>query len=333
MKFNQLITLSFLFLLLPNISGAQETVQDSLWNKWQDETRKDTIRLGALQQFIRNIDVLEQPDSNIHLSQIQLDFARSKNNGRYIFEALYNLAWTYQKNNLPEKSIYYYKKAIEQTELNDDISNMAKMCTWLGTVYRDYGNFQESINYYQQALDLFEEVSNDDLKGRALIGLGDTYFNLGNFTRALQYYKQKLPMDEKSTNRLQLSGTLNQIGRVYHQIDEYQKALDYYDSALIIAKEAPDKLYFATIYMNIGIIHTKLKNFSKAEEYLNNALALSKELNALGVLAENRIFWRAIWSMAEVLIFSKQPYPISQMLALPMFARLVINGLMKASMF
>jgi signal transduction histidine kinase/CheY-like chemotaxis protein/Tfp pilus assembly protein PilF len=273
------LILPVFLLLFPGILKAQKTAKDSLWHIWQDETNHDTLRLNALGEYILEIDVREQPDSNIQLAQVQLDFARSIKSGRHIFVALYNIAWTYDRNSEFEKAIHFYNLAIEQAKNNADKRNTAKMYRRVGRIYREHGDLQTSIFSYTRALEIYEELNNEEEEGQALLGIGDTYFDMGNYSRSLHYYKKKLIIDEKNTNKLQLSGTLNNIGRVYDVINELDKALEYYKRALTIAEENPNKLYFATIYINLGLIQIKLKNYSEAEEYLNNAFSLAYELN------------------------------------------------------
>src|SRR5690349_24645469 len=78
-----------LFILMPGLTTAvsAQAKRDSLWRVWSDPTAADTNRLKAIQAITWPMMTVNL-DSAYYFANLQLDFARAKNQKKWIAKAL-----------------------------------------------------------------------------------------------------------------------------------------------------------------------------------------------------------------------------------------------------
>ncbi|CAF3293331.1 unnamed protein product [Rotaria sp. Silwood2] len=191
----------------------------------------------------------------------------------------------------------------------------AQICSSLGMISRDKGDYQTSLKYHELALKNFNQINIYDQHDNICFqyaSLGSTYHLLGNNDLALKYLT--MAINDKSSPSL-LSLAYNQIGIIYRGKGEFRLALEYFQKTLNIEEEilktnkyAP---VLATMHNNIGEIYVHLDDDDNAIKHLNQALEirlkgtvsthtdLAAIYNNLGMLYNNKNAHRKALEMLE----------------------------------
>ena len=98
-----------LFLLISFSSNAQVNL-DSLWNVWNDKTQADTNRLKAMKSIAWEGYLFTQPDSAFYFAQKGYDFAKAKNNKKWMANSLNTQGASFYLKGNYEKALEYYSK-------------------------------------------------------------------------------------------------------------------------------------------------------------------------------------------------------------------------------
>ncbi len=314
MKYNLLIILVFLL----NINSFSQVKIDSLWNVWSDESKADTIRLKALDNFIYEGYLETKNDSALYYSTIQIAYAKEKGIKEYIAIGQYNLGRAYKHKGELYKAINYYQKSFKLFKEQGNKTKIALSLYRIGGVYWTKGDYEQSKVFYkksltiskelddkkniakclnsiaycffnqgdldtamkldEQCLKIYEELGDDHGIAYNLNAMGVYYSRQGNDEKALAYYLRGLEINRKIGARLKESYSLRNIGHRYSNMGDDEKALEYYKKCLVIDKELNNKRSLSLTYSSLGYFYLDQGNKEKAMEYFQRSLALSQEL-------------------------------------------------------
>lgn len=299
--------------------GLQAQINlDSLWSVWIDETKEDTSRLKALDDFTYKGFINKQNDSAVYYAQIQFEFAHEKGLKEYSADALDNLGRAYEDKGKLSEAINYYQRSYE---LYLKVGNMKKAshslymiayANWTAGEYeiakdfhlRSYaiacdiddkeraylclngiaycyfqqGQYDTAMQHVQRSLRISEEIHDDHGIAWGLNAMGVFYSRQGNKEKALEYYLKGLEINERIGDQISISYSLRNIGSTYSDLGNDEKALGFLERSMVIDEECNDKRSLANSLSSIGHLYLKNGSTKKAMEYFQRGLALSREL-------------------------------------------------------
>jgi len=200
--------------------------------------------------------------------------------------ALNALAFEFRNNN-PDTSIYYSKKAIVLATSLDDKPGAADAYLNMGSATVNLGNYEEAQKNISESINIYDELLSDPTpdsskffkqKARAYSIKGNTWYNQGNFPEALKNYFVSLNIREEIGDKAGVAAVYNNIASVRVEEGNYPEALKNNLTALRIREELDDKDGIATSYNNIGNAYDGMGNYPEALKMHFAALEIRKEI-------------------------------------------------------
>lgn len=276
---------SLLFLLLScGVMVFGQAKNDSLWKVWHDESAPDTHRLKAIQALtwpMLSVDL----DSAYTLATQQLEFARKKNNQKWIARGLYNIASHYYLKSEYDKAIDYYLQSLEIRKALGDKKGEAAIYGNLGLIYGDQGNSLKDLEYQLKSLAINEELRDTDNLTSNYSNLAGIYQSQQDSTKALEYYDKALRMYRAKNKQSHIGLLYNNLGNMYRSYAMYDKAKWYLFESLRIRTELKDPLGMGISLVNLGTLFISMKEFDKAREYSMKSIEQFKKLHDEASLA------------------------------------------------
>jgi tetratricopeptide (TPR) repeat protein len=243
-----------------------QSKKDSLWQVWQNESAPDTNRLKAIQALtwpLLSIDL----DSAKMLATMQLEFAKEKNNQKWIARAYYNLGAHYYLKSDFTQSIEYYLKSLEIRKALGDKKGEAAIYGNLGLIYGDQGNSLKDLEYQLKSLAINETLRDTDNLTSNYSNIAGIYQTQDDSTKALEYYNKALAMYIAQDKQNHIGLLYNNMGNMYRNYGLLDKAKYYLFESLRIRTELNDPLGLGITLINLGSLHITLKDLVKAREY------------------------------------------------------------------
>jgi tetratricopeptide (TPR) repeat protein len=274
--------LSMVIVLSGPVSG--QTKKDSLWGVWNDPTAADTNRLKAIQALTWPM-LSEDLDSAYVLANLQLNFAKEKNQKKWIAKAYYNIATHYYLKSDFVKSLSFYQESLKLRKELGDLKGEAAIYGNLGLIYGQQGNTLKDLEYQLKSLAINERINDTANLTSNFANLAVIYQNQEDSTKALEYYYRALRMHEAQNDRRNAAILYNNIGTMYRSFGLYNKALEYLQKSLEIRTELNDKLGMSINYVNLGTTYISMREFEKARENTLQSIKLFEEYGDTASLA------------------------------------------------
>lgn len=179
-----------------------------------------------------------------------------------------------------DSCIKYGTLAVNLAQELQNIDQEALACKKMGYSCYRIGDYNRSIKYYKSALEGFLEGKQYLDAAVITNFLGDVYTQKSDYTRAISYLilaekscDTLIRNDslQKPVTRLYAIIYTN-FGIVYHSLDSIQKPLNYFNKALHYAEKIKDSNRIAASYSNIGMIYKAWKNYNVAISNYKKAL-------------------------------------------------------------
>jgi len=166
-----------------------------------------------------------------------------------------------------------------------DITEDKNVClyTFIGTSYRQLGQFTTARIYYEKALTIQQQSlpSNHPNLANLHNNIASVYSDMGEYSKAFASHEKALAIRQQSlpSNHPDLASCYNNIANVYYQMGEYSKALASHEKALAIRQQSlpsnhPD---LATSHNNIASVYSDMGEYSKALASHEKALAIRQQ--------------------------------------------------------
>jgi serine/threonine protein kinase/tetratricopeptide (TPR) repeat protein len=220
---------------------------------------KEGLYIEAIQTGMRN------PEKYVSiLKEIEKKYPKEK-------QVHFDLAVYYQRQNMQEKAIEEYNKALELDP------NYGFAMNHLGYQYSAMGEFEKALECFSK----YASISPGD--ANPFDSMGETYFRMGKLDEAIEKFKEALEVKPDF-------GSDWRISFMYVLKGNYQKAMEWADQYIAMASTAPLKglghLWKSICYYNQGKLVQALQETDKAEE-------LAREANNLRLL--DHMFRIRIW--------------------------------------
>ena len=187
----KLFCIGVLVFFMSFFSGVRAQVNlDSLFGVWNDETKADTNRLKAMHNIAFDHYINYKPDSSFYYAGLQYNFARNKNNKKFMAMALNTQGVSFAIRSEFERALKYYKKSlrIKQSIINNN-HEIAKSFNNIGLLYTALGNYERSLEYFEKALKLHKDSIS---KANYYSNIGNVYTKQRNFEKALISFKKSI---------------------------------------------------------------------------------------------------------------------------------------------
>ena len=269
-----------LFMVIPGLTTAlsAQAKRDSLWKVWNDPTAADTNRLKAIQAITWPMMTVNL-DTAYYLANLQLNFAREKNQKKWIAKALYNIATQYYHKSDYVQSLSYYQQSLDIRKEIGDLKGEAAIYGNFGLIYGEQGDHLKDLEYQLKSLAINEKIKDTSGMTSNYNNLAIIYQNQHDSTNALAYYWKAIRMYEVNDSRQHIALTYNNIGSLYKDYELYDKSLFYYGRSLSMRTELKDVLGMAINYVNLGTLYMSMGDYKKAKE---NTLLSIEHFKALG---------------------------------------------------
>jgi tetratricopeptide (TPR) repeat protein len=182
-------------------------------------------------------------------------------------DALAELAWLYQRNNMPDSAYYFNSKALQYDPNSSDANNN------MGNLYFSEGKYPQAIEYLNKAI-----AGNPKFKV-AHLALAGCYLQMRQYDDAIMHANKVLELDPDNMDAHQV------LGNAYMQKEEHKVAEEHFS---MVVKAKPG---YVQAINNLGVIYLDTKRYSEAIEQFNKVLSLNASyLNAYSNLGRAYFF-------------------------------------------
>lgn len=195
-----------------------------------------------------------------------LSYAKQKNNFAYLSQAYMQVGKSFYSTD-PQKSLEYFKKALEENLKTSDDFYTARIYQNIGATYASdkLNQLDLAQYYYEKALKIYKQLNKTDYIFYIYTNKGVAYTKKKNFKRAILFFTKADSIPLKEFNTKNKEALYGYFANTYKEKGDYQKALEYYDKQNVyrdILNENEQK-------KAIKDIDTKYKTQEKEIENLN----------------------------------------------------------------
>jgi len=321
------LSIFFLFFLLPQCSVAQSEEIDSLQNVIST-TKDDTVKVNTLLELAKKY-YGSDPQKSIRFAELANDLAVKSKLASESATALKSIGIGYYLQGKSIETLEYWELSLALFDSIGDKTGVANILSNEGAVYFNQGDDNKALELYLNSLKVSEELQDTLRIVTALSNIGGVYSNKPKtYDKALENYFRALPLmeayqDQAKQETKDAIGTICiNIGEAYFRKDtshisqssEYKElnrfsidslahindslALLYFEKAMKISESSED-LPAAMTW--IGRIYARRKEFNKAISYQNSAYDISKKLETLLDMTQARLWLgNTYYDMGEI---------------------------------
>ncbi len=192
-------------------------------------------------------------------------------------------------NSKPQEAVKAAKQALNLSQENGSIYNIARSRLSLAAAYRQQRNFIGVLDALNPLLQNLTKLNNDSLVAEILNNIGVAHFQLGHDTLSLNIFIEEFDRQESDEDVKSLSKSLKNIGKFYLNTKHYKRAADFFMKSARVDSTANDKSEFGISYYYLGKTAFLKNDTSTGVDYFKTALPLlsnSKKGKALTYLAK-----------------------------------------------
>ncbi len=248
----------------------------------------------SAQEFKKLIDdkeddylVIDSTLSSIKRDEAKLeDFLNASSKVNYLDGMIYayNSIGIINRNRAEyPKAIEYHKKAIEFSEISENMDLHIISLNMLGVVYRRKDEVRLALDCHKQALELAERHPANTitrLKSLAISrnSIGNLYIVLKQEDLAEKEFLESIKIEEKLGNKLGLAINHQNLGSIYEERGEYDKALKSYYTSLDYNNQIDSDLGRVICHNSLGQIYLKQGKPEKALTLIEPSIAKAIEI-------------------------------------------------------
>ncbi len=229
------------------------------------------------------------PDSlnkTIEYGKTGLENARNEHNEKTETQLLDLLGKTFYFFGNKQESLVYLRLVRKKYKEQKDVNNLSNTLNRIGSLYKDWGLYNEAMKCFVNALQIAENANNiqhqdviDERIAQSCNNLGLLYKDIQEYDKAYEYCFRALNYYKKTNNLKSIAYTLNNLGLIHKWLKQYDKALSYYNESLTIKKKLNDKNTIANNLGNIGDVYRLSGKYDLALQNYNEALIIMTKNN------------------------------------------------------
>ncbi|WP_369753361.1 ATP-binding protein [Flavobacterium sp. WC2409] len=200
-------------------------------------------------------------------------------------DKLLSVAHNFYENQQFDSSYYYYNKAKNTAEIQQDTSRIIHSLSWLAQIQRNQGDYTGSESTSIEALPYIGNKGKFPCgETNVFIGLGNNYLNTKEYDNSIYFFKKAI---NSKTDELIKAGIMNNISLAYTEKGDYDKAIQILESLISTKGLINDPETYARINDNLGQTYDKAKS-TKAIYYLNEGLQIRNQIkDNWGIISSN----------------------------------------------
>jgi CHAT domain-containing protein len=244
-----------------------------VYSKLQDDAK-------AIDYYNQSLVIAREiKDSQLEtLTQTVLEVTQSRNNIRTRKAiGLYSQAIKQYNNSQFEAALQTIQQALIIYQEIRDHYNEGNILIFIGSVYRNLGNYTKPIESLEKSLAIATEIQSPQIEEYALNNLGNIYVDLGEYLKAIKYFQMYLKITrERTKNPKGEESTLNGIANAYVQLGNYISAIQYYQQAFNLARDVKNHEGEGATLNNLGLVYLYLGDYIKSMWYSQKSLAIAR---------------------------------------------------------
>lgn len=200
------------------------------------------------------------------------------NNGLCNVNASLGLLFRY--TNQYDKSLSYYKKALDWAESIKDTTTILGLLNNIGNVFIELKQPQNSMKYYKRIYDIFIIMNNKIGAARAAKSIADCYNKMGNYKLAEIFCNQSFKLYNKY-NELQKALLYSVLSDTYLGQGKIKQAILAQKEAIKIAFNYNEYNTATRYNILLGEIYEKISDYDNAKKSYYEAVELAKQYKFL----------------------------------------------------
>ncbi|NVO21078.1 MAG: sensor histidine kinase [Bacteroidetes bacterium] len=198
---------------------------------------------------------------------------------RRIAELTDELGVVYSYQEIFNKSLQYYTKALDTyLQLNDTL-NIAKCYSHIGTLHssREFCetrtlaqravDFATAIKYLEKSVDLCRKINYKPLMINGFVNIGSVYNKLDQPSKALPYILDALSYYRQNNNLNNINGTLYTLGKTYFKLKKYDLSTNCYLESMKIGLDNHFLDGIQYLYEAMAQTYASANDFKNAYKY------------------------------------------------------------------
>jgi serine phosphatase RsbU (regulator of sigma subunit)/tetratricopeptide (TPR) repeat protein/DNA-binding CsgD family transcriptional regulator len=178
-----------------------------------------------------------------------------------------------------DSSIVYFDKAINLSELANDLETNGKALNNKASSLLYLAKYQTSLITFFDALRISEETANESQASLQLGNIANIYNLTQQYRKSIEQGKKGYELAKRIGNKYVESATLIVIGGSYEQLNILDSALYYGLLGEQLKEELGDPSGIAISKYNLGAVYLKMKAYPEAEDKISTALTLFQKIN------------------------------------------------------
>lgn len=276
----RLVAQAALLFLLVYPSVAQDQEIDSMINLAANASGSELASIYyQLSSGLKSSDT----DSALHYAN-QAEILLTRDDPDQLLPHLYKeKGEIYEKRMAFDRSLVYYRKAIEEFIREDNWQEIGSCALRIGNILYDLADFSEAYSQYLQSLNAFEQAG--DRRGIAMMenNLGMVSHEMAKLEDARNHYQRAYDIYHEDGYVIDECRALNNIGRILYDHMQYDSALVYYLDVLQIIENEEDSTgesreVLLAVYNNMALAYRQKGDYRSAMDYLQRGLALAQAL-------------------------------------------------------
>jgi len=226
-----------------------------------------------------SFDKANMPEKSIECYTKGLDIARKSNDSTEMSIGLANIAQSEFHRGRYEVSLRYMKEALDIEKLLKNEEGISINLNSIGKIFEAWNRHQDAISFYNQALEI-------DLKANALpriairySGLGSVYRTLKDYPKALFYQNKALEIERKLGKQSKIAVRLDRIGEIYMETGDLVQADKNFNEALAIFRADSIESSIANVLLHLGSSKLRQRKYEQSKQAFAECLVLAAKLN------------------------------------------------------
>lgn len=266
----------FLCQSLAQTKEKQPTLADSLIEKLNSHSTKDTTRFNLLILYSDALEYLDTGES-VNKAKEALQLAKELNYRMGVVRAYRHLGAIYLPRSDYSTSLDYAQKAIKEANEIGDTNDAQIIENNISQIYAMMGDFEHAIPGFKKFYQVVLKSGNEMSIAMALNNIALCYLNVDSLDSATVYLKQVIFYGEKLKQVQLLAYGYANMGGVLDKKGKYEEAKQNFEKALRIAQE--NKITEIILQTATGLSEANfyLKNYDDAAKYALQGIDMSKK--------------------------------------------------------
>ncbi|MBK7679789.1 MAG: CHAT domain-containing protein [Chitinophagaceae bacterium] len=165
----------------------------------------------------------------------------------------------------------YFKKAFSTARAEQNIYDLAKCYTFIGTAAEIRLQYDSALYYYNRAYHLFDSIQNKQQLAELKVRLGNIYVELFDYARARKEYEAGLQLAIENKNETDKADLYGSLSYLYLMQGNNKVAKEYLDKIKTLCDSTNNATMIASLYISYGNYYSRFFEMAMALDYYRRA--------------------------------------------------------------